>query len=299
MLFRSWEVYEAHLPRRETFCDGALDLYGCVQLLCDHGRFEPSWSPTSSSAPQLDGQTSSTRCMGREWARRLASFRVFYMLRALGTSASSTSTWRSTTTGGGFSRPVRSWCTRDEFMRLFETTTLRARALAGSSMFATGALAVLAAAASSLGRCGDDAGTPRCTTMCTFIKPPLRQTPPIGRISTVHSSAFHAWTNNSMRPSRCLGSFNPSECELDGAAIDDAATEKLRQKGMTFLRDDLMHNNHGGLTGLQTGSAELVAFETRIIECTATTGAKKPAGCGQFVPAGILPPPSPRSGKAT
>ena len=48
-----------------------------------------------------------------------------------------------------------------------------------------------------------------------------------------------------------------------------------------------MHNNHGGLTGLQTGSAELVAFETRIIECTATTGAKKPAGCGQFVPAGI------------
>ena len=109
---------------------------------------------------------------GREWARRLASFRVFYMLRALGTSASSTSTWRSTTTGGGFSRPVRSWCTRDEFMRLFETTTLRARALAGSSMFATGALAVLAAVASSLGRCGDDAGTPRCTTMCTFIKPP-------------------------------------------------------------------------------------------------------------------------------
>ena len=90
-----------------------------------------------------------------------------------------------------------------------------------------------------------------------------------------------------MRPSRCLGSFNPSECELDGAAIDDAATEKLRQKGMPFLRDYLVHNNHGGLTGLQTGSAELVAFETRIIECTATTGAKKPAGCGQFVPAGI------------
>ena len=95
-----------------------------------------------------------------------------------------------------------------------------------------------------------------------------------------------------------LLNVNPSECELDGAAIDDAATEKLRQKGMPFLRDYLVHNNHGGLTGLQTDSAELVAFETRIIECTATTGAKKPAGCGQFVPAGILPPPSPRSGKA-
>ena len=81
--------------------------------------------------------------------------------------------------------------------------------------------------------------------------------------------------------------LNPSECELDGAAIDDAATKKLRQKDMTFLRDYLMHNNHGGLTGLQTDSAELVAFETRIIECTATTGAEKPAGCSQSVPAGI------------
>ena len=184
----------------------------------------------------------------------------------------------------------------DEFMRLFETTTPGTRT-DGVEHVRTGALAVLAAAASWLGRCGDDAGTPRCTTMCTFIKPPLRQTPPIGRISTVHSSAFHAWTNNSMRPSRCLGSFNPSECELDGAAIDDAATEKLRQKGMPFLRDYLVHNNHGGLTGLQTGSAELVAFETRIIECTATTGAKKPAGCGQFVPAGIAAAVS-ASGKA-
>ena len=27
--FRPWEVYEAHLPRRETFCDGNLDLYAC------------------------------------------------------------------------------------------------------------------------------------------------------------------------------------------------------------------------------------------------------------------------------
>ena len=27
--FRSWEVYESHLPRRETQSDGAIDLYAC------------------------------------------------------------------------------------------------------------------------------------------------------------------------------------------------------------------------------------------------------------------------------
>ena len=184
----------------------------------------------------------------------------------------------------------------DEFMRLFETTTPGTRT-DGVEHVRTGALAVLAAAASSLGRCGDDAGTPRCTTMCTFIKPPDATDRSNLDCSLVGVPCVDEQQYAAKSLPRLLN-VNPSECELDGAAIDDAATEKLRQKGMPFLRDYLVHNNHGGLTGLQTGSAELVAFETRIIECTATTGAKKPAGCGQFVPAGILPPPSPRSGKA-
>ena len=133
--------------------------------------------------------------------------------------------------------------------------------------------------------------------MCTFIKPPDATDRSNLDCSLVGVPCVDEQQYAAKSLPRLLN-VNPSECELDGAAIDDAATEKLRQKGMPFLRDYLVHNNHGGLTGLQTGSAELVAFETRIIECTATTGAKKPAGCGQFVPAGILPPPSPRSGKA-
>ena len=102
------------LPRGAARTDRLLAHHGAARLCLSLPAFLAPLAPPhtrrflgdSLDAPQLDGQTSSTRCMGREWARRLASFRVFYMLRALGTSASSTSTWRSTTTGGGFSRPV-------------------------------------------------------------------------------------------------------------------------------------------------------------------------------------------------
>ena len=36
--------------------------------------------------------------------------------------------------------------------------------------------------------------------------------------------------------------LDPSQCELAGAAINTAATEKLRQKSLILLRDCLMYN---------------------------------------------------------
>ena len=131
--------------------------------------------------------------------------------------------------------------------------------------------------------------------MCTFIKPPGATDRSNLDCSLVGVPCVDEQQYAAKSMPRLL---NPSECELDGAAIDDAATEKLRQKGMTFLRDYLMHNNHGGLTGLQTGSAELVAFETRIIECTATKLAPRNPPVAVNLCRPVLPPPSPRSGKA-
>jgi len=81
--------------------------------------------------------------------------------------------------------------------------------------------------------------------------------------------------------------LDPSQCELAGDAINTAATEKLRQKGLILLRECLVYNRYGGLAGLQIGSPELVAFEERINARLAEPGAETPAGCSQSVPAGL------------
>ena len=171
----------------------------------------------------------------------------------------------------------------DEFIRVLEGWS--AQPVVGAEHVRTGALAVLALAAARLGGCEDAAGTPRGTIMTTFIKPPddTWRSSYIGKYM-VGIPCVDEQRYAEVKMPRLL---DPSQCELAGAAIDDAATEKLRQKGLIILRECLVYNQYGGLAGLQIGSPQLVEFEERINARLATTGAETPAGCGQSVPAGL------------
>ena len=169
----------------------------------------------------------------------------------------------------------------DEFIRVLEGTS--AQPVVGAEHVRTGALAVLAVAAARLGGCEDAAGTPRCTIMTTFIKPPDDMSIYIGK----YMVGIPCVDEQQYAEVKMPQLLDPSQCELAGAAIDAAATEKLRQKGLILLRDCLMYNQYGGLAGLQIGSTGLVAFEERINARLAEPGAETPAGCGQSVPAGL------------
>ena len=171
----------------------------------------------------------------------------------------------------------------DELLRVFETI-LDKRGAAGVEHVRTGALGLLAAAAAELGTCGDAAGTPRCTFMVTFIRPP----DDTSRSNVEKSIVGVPCVSERQYAAKKLPFLlDPSQCELAGAAINNAATKKLCNKALVSLRDFLTHNDFGGLTALHTGRQELVAFETLINEALATPGAKIPAGCAQSVPAGI------------
>ena len=172
----------------------------------------------------------------------------------------------------------------DEFLSLCATNT-PGMPIPGVEHLRTGALAVLAAAASELGICGDAAGTPRCTTMCTNTNPG----DDTSRSNIDRSHIGIPCVDEQQYAAKSMPRLlDPGQCELAGAAINKATTKKLMQKGLTRLKDILRHNDFGGLTGLQTGSnPALQEFETLINDGLATTGAKLPAGCGQSVPAGI------------
>jgi hypothetical protein len=168
----------------------------------------------------------------------------------------------------------------DEWLRVFETI-LDGRGAAGVEHVRTGALAVLAAASGRLGSCEDAAGTPRCTFVVTFIRPPDDTSidRSIVGVPCVSERQYAA--------KKMPWLLDPRQCNLGGAEIDDAATRKLCNKALVSLRDYLTHNEHGGLTGLQTGSQVLLDFEERINEALETPGVLIPDGCAQFVPAGI------------
>ena len=171
----------------------------------------------------------------------------------------------------------------DEWLRVFEDM-LEGQAAAGVQHARTGALAVLAAASGRLGSCEDAAGTPRCTFVVTFIRPPDDTSRSnvdklIVGVPCVSERQYAA--------KKMPWLLDPRQCNLGGAEIDDAATRKLCNKALVSLRDYLTHNEHGGLTGLQTGSQALLDFEERINEALKTPGVLIPDGCAQVVPAGI------------
>jgi hypothetical protein len=168
----------------------------------------------------------------------------------------------------------------DEWLRVFETI-LDGRGAAGVEHVRTGALGLLATAAAALGSCEDAAGTPRCTFVVTFIRPPDDTSidRSIVGVPCVSERQYAA--------KKMPWLLDPRQCNLGGAEIDDAATRKLCNKALVSLRDYLTHNEHGGLTGLQTGSQVLLDFEERINEALETPGVLIPDGCAQFVPAGI------------
>ena len=173
-------------------------------------------------------------------------------------------------------RPAQVRWHLDELLRVFETI-LDKRGAAGVEHVRTGALGLLAAAAAELGTCGDAAGTPRCTFMVTFIRPP----DDTSRSNVEKSIVGVPCVSERQYAAKKLPFLlDPSQCELAGAAINNAATKKLCNKAL--VRDFLTHDDFG-LTALHTGRQELVAFD----EALATPGAKIPAGCAQSVPAGI------------
>ena len=133
-----------------------------------------------------------------------------------------------------------------------------------------------------MGNCEDAARTPRCTFAVTFIKPPD---------DTAFERTFFGVPCVSERQyaaKKMPRLLDPRQCDLAGGEINDAATRKLCNKGLIFLRDFLTDNDVGGLTALHTGEGELEPFETLINDALDTPGVEIPAGCAELVPSGII-----------